>query len=165
VKLMRQYSRPNVTVAGSEGSMQVMRHGEAVVGFGSTPFFSEFAKQGEGEKKGKLLFDAELPKGDGSYRVLRFPWDGTPTTVPALAAERQSPSEVVLSASWNGATRVASWEALAGESPETLVPVASAPWTRFETQIAVSSTDSVFEVRALDKNGKTLAASAPVTAP
>jgi arylsulfotransferase ASST len=165
VKLMRQYLRPTLTIAVSEGSTQVMRHGEAVVGFGSAPFFSEFAKNGEGEKRGRLLFDAELPRGDGSYRVLRFPWDATPTTSPALAAERTSPSEVALYASWNGATAVASWEVLAGESAETLAPVDTAGWAGFETAIDVTSTDGVFEVRALDKNGKVLSVSAPVTVP
>jgi hypothetical protein len=165
VKLVHQYLRPTVTVAVSEGSMQVMRHGEAVVGFGSSPFFSEFAKNGELEKRGRLLFDAEMPKGDGSYRVLRFPWEGTPATSPALAGERKSPGEVALYASWNGATAVASWEVLAGESAEALAPAASAGWAGFETTIDVQSSDSVFEVRALDKNGKVLSVSAPVTAP
>ncbi|MCW3033896.1 MAG: hypothetical protein QOK19_1982 [Solirubrobacteraceae bacterium] len=165
VKLVHQYLRPTVTVAVSEGSMQVMRHGEAVVGFGSAPFFSEFAKNGQSEKRGRLLFDAELPKGDGSYRVLRFPWQGTPTTTPALAAERISPSEVALYASWNGATGVADWEVLAGESAEALSPVTTTAWAGFETALTVSSANSVFEVRALDKNGKTLSVSAPVTVP
>jgi hypothetical protein len=165
VKLVHQYLRPTVTVAVSEGSMQVMRHGEAVVGFGSSPFFSEFSKNGESEKRGRLLFDAEMPKGDGSYRVLRFPWEGAPATSPALAGERKSPSEVALYASWNGATAVASWEVLAGESAEALAPAASANWAGFETTIDVPSSDTVFEVRALDKNGKALSVSAPVTVP
>jgi hypothetical protein len=165
VRLIHQYLRPTLTVSVSEGSMQVMRHGEAVVGFGSSPFFSEFSKNGESEKRGRLLFDAEMPKGDGSYRVLRFPWEGAPATSPALAAERKSPSEVALYASWNGATAVASWEVLAGESAEALAPAASANWAGFETTIDVPSSDTVFEVRALDKNGKALSLSAPVTVP
>ena len=165
VKLIHQYLRPNLTVAVSEGSMQVMRHGEAMVGFGSAQSFSEFAKNGDSEKRGRMLFDAEMPKGDGSYRVLRFPWEGAPATSPALAAERQSPGEVSLYASWNGATGVASWEVLAGEDPEALLPVATTPWSGFETHIAVAGPGTVFEVRALDGKGKLLAVSPPVTAP
>ena len=165
VRMVHQYLRPTLTVAGSEGSMQVMRHGEAVVGFGNTPYFSEFSKGGEKGKRGRLLFDAQLPKGDGSYRVLRFPWEGEPTSSPALAAERLSPGEVALYASWNGATKVASWQVLAGESAEALSPLTTAAWTGFETQIDVSGSGTVFEVRALDKNGKALATSAPVSAP
>jgi hypothetical protein len=165
VSLVHQYTRPTFTVAVSEGSMQVMRHGEAVVGFGSAQAFSEFAKNGESEKRGRLLFDAELPKGDGSYRVLRFPWESEPSTSPAIAAERQSPSEVAVYASWNGATKVTSWEVLAGSDAEALTPVASAPWAGFETQIDVPGGATVFEVRALDKNGKALTVSAPAGAP
>ncbi|HEX4437218.1 MAG TPA: arylsulfotransferase family protein [Solirubrobacteraceae bacterium] len=165
VSLVHQYPRPTFTVAVSEGSMQVMRHGDAVVGFGSSQAFSEFAKGGESDKRGQLLFDAELPKGDGSYRVLRFPWESEPSTSPAIDAERQSPSEVAVYASWNGATKVTSWEVLAGTDAEALTPVASAPWAGFETQIEVPGTATAFEVRALDKNGKVLAVSAPASAP
>ena len=112
-----------------------------MVGFGATKYFSEFSRSGE------LLFEAELPKGDGTYRVLRAPWKATPKTVPAVAAVRESADEVVVSASWNGATSVATWEVLAGESPGSLTPVATAPWSGFETKITVPSAESTYEVR------------------
>src|SRR5208283_2900304 len=125
-----QYIRAGTT-AQAEGSMQVMPHGEAVIGLGNTQYFSEFSEKGGKNKEGKLLFDAEMPKGFGTYRVFRFDWEGTPSTPPALAAERISPGEVDVYASWNGATNVAKWEVLAGESPETLTPAASAAWSNF----------------------------------
>lgn len=165
VILAHQYKRPEPTVVPAEGSVQVLRHGEAVVGFGAAQFFSEFARGGEPRKGGRLLFDAELPKGDGTYRVFRFPWEGTPNTLPKLLAERESLDEVALYTSWNGATSVASWQVLAGESAESLTPAGTWPWSGFETKIGLSSTDTVFEVRALDKDGKVLATSAPIGAP
>ncbi|HXD53765.1 MAG TPA: arylsulfotransferase family protein [Solirubrobacteraceae bacterium] len=165
VTLLHQYLRPTVTVAGSEGSTQVLKHGRVVVGYGSTPYFSEFARGGGTEKRGTMLFDAQLPKGDSTYRVLRFGWEGTPATTPKLLAERESLSEVALYASWNGATQVASWKVLAGESAETLAPAGTYAWSGLETKMTVSSTDSVFEVQALDKSGHVLASSGPVTAP
>ena len=64
-----------------------------------------------------------------------------------MAAVRESPNEVAVSASWNGATSVATWEVLAGEGPGSLSPVATAPWSGFETKISVPSTDSTFEVQ------------------
>ena len=94
VTLLHQYLNAEETVAFAEGGMQVLPHGEAVVGFGATQFFAEFAKNGEKHKRGTLLFEAELPKGDGTYRVERFPWSGTPNTKPAVAATRENPSEV-----------------------------------------------------------------------
>jgi hypothetical protein len=165
VTLVHQYLRPTTTIVPAEGSMQRMKGGNAVVGFGASPYFSEFARGGERGKRGKLLFDAQLPKGDGTYRVLRFNWEATPNTLPKLVAESGSPGEVVLYASWNGASAVAEWQVLGGESAESLTPLGVRPWSGFETRMPVSSTDSVFQVQALDKHGHVLATSAPVTAP
>ena len=162
VTLLHQYLNPEPTIALAEGSMQVLPQGEALVGFGATQFFAEFSKSGERQKRGKLLFEAELPQGDGTYRVMRFPWSATPHTKPAVAAVRENISEVNVYASWNGATAVAKWEVLAGESEESLAPVTSAPWSNFETKITVSSEDKVFEVRALDSEGKVIGASEAV---
>ncbi len=164
VALLHQYPRAT-TVAPAEGSMQELAHGYALVGYGATPYFSEFTRGGEPEHKGKMVFDAELPKGDGSYRVMREGWVGTPHSQPKLVAERESPDAVSLYASWNGATALAKWEVLAGPSAESLSPVGTFPWSGFETQMAVTSEQPVFEVRALDAGGHVLASSAPVSAP
>jgi hypothetical protein len=163
VTLLHQYLNAEGTIALAEGSMQVLPHGEALVGFGATQFFSEFSKSGEKHKRGKLLFEAELPKGDGTYRVMRFPWSATPNTKPAVAAVRENMSEVSVYASWNGATAVANWEVLAGESEASLAPVTSAPWSNFETKITVSSEDKLFEVRALNSEGKVIGTSEAVS--
>ncbi len=157
--IVHAFSRAALTYVLAEGSVQKLSHGDYMVGFGATKYFSEFSRSGE------LLFEAELPKGDGTYRVLRAPWKATPKTVPAVAAVRESADEVVVSASWNGATSVATWEVLAGESPGSLTPVATAPWSGFETKITVPSAESTYEVRALDSKGRVLATSAPVSAP
>ena len=108
--LVRQFARSADTSAQSEGSLQRIPGGNVFVGFGSTPFFSEFSQ------RGKLLFDASLPVDDGSYRTYRFPWTATPSTPPAVAAQRTGPSSVSVFASWNGATKVAKWRILAGPS-------------------------------------------------
>ena len=93
--------------------------GDAFAGFGATPYFSEFTNAG------KLVFDASLPADDGSYRVYSFPWSTTPTTKPAVAAQRVDPSTVAVYASWNGATTVARWQVLAGADAGSLQPVAA----------------------------------------
>lgn len=163
VSLVHQYRR-ETTSAQAEGSMQVLSSGDVVVGFGNTPYFSEFTEKGGKQKSGNLVFDAQLPKGDGTYRVLQYPFEGTPKSPPAIAAERVSPGEVAVYASWNGATNVASWEVLAGETPETLAPVGTSRWANFETEMTVASTDSMFEVRALNKEGKVIGSSAAIPA-
>ncbi len=162
VKLVHAYENPRHTVAVAEGGMQVLPGGEALLSFGATQYIAEFSKNGEKKKNGKLLFEAELPKGDGTYRVMRFPWSATPNTKPAVVAKRESAEEVAVYASWNGATEVAKWEVLAGEEASSLSPITTAAWSNFETRIPVSSTDKVFEVKALDKEGKVLATSEAV---
>jgi hypothetical protein len=157
--VVRSYRRPgNHTLAQSEGSVQQLAGGNVFVGFGATQFFSEFSAGG------KLLFDAGLPVDDGSYREYRFPWSATPTTRPTAAVRRTSPTRVVVYASWNGATTVARWEVLAGQSPSALNPAASARRSGFETQIGVASSDGSFAVRALSHSGRVLATSKAVSA-
>jgi hypothetical protein len=152
--VVRSLQRAPDTSAQSEGSTQLLPGGRAFVGFGSTPFFSEFSASG------KLLFDAQLPDGDGSYRILRFPWSARPGTRPRAVAQRTDPTHATIAVSWNGATDVARWEVLAGSER-----VALAARAGFETTIPVASTAITFTVRALGARGKVLGTSSPVTAP
>ena len=154
--VLRSLVRAPDTSAQSEGSVQVGASGNAFVGYGATGFFSEFSPTG------RLVFDAQLPDGDGSYRTVRAPWTGTPATPPSVAAQRTDPSHVRLSASWNGATGVARWQALA---PGAKTPLATVPSAGFETTIAVASAATAFTVRALSASGAVLGTSEPVAAP
>ena len=162
--VQREFARPGLTIVVSEGGAQHVAGGNVMVGFGATPYFSEFSSAGP-HKEGTMLFEAALPEGDGSYRANRYNWKATPKTLPALAAVRESPGEVAVSASWNGATAVATWEVLAGEGVQALSRAATAPWAGFETKISVPTSDKLFEVRALSSGGKVLATSGPVSAP
>ncbi len=155
-KLVHQFARSSTTSAQSEGSLQRLPGGNVFVGFGSEPFFSEFSS------RGKLLLDASLPQDDGTYRTFRFPWSATPKTKPVIVAQRHG--TVSLYASWNGATRVAKWEFLAGPSAGSLRRIATAPKRSFETQIDVSSSAAVFAVRALDSKGHVIGRSDAVPA-
>ena len=156
-KAVRSYRRAADTSAQSEGSVQELPGGDVFAGFGSTPFFSEFTAGG------KLVFDASLPKDDGSYRVYHFPWSATPRTRPAVAATRSGADAVTVHASWNGATTVARWQVLAGADAASLAPVgAPAARTGFETQIAVTSGAPMVAVRALGVSGRVLATSPAV---
>jgi hypothetical protein len=154
---VHQYFRPGRnTQAESEGSLQTLPGGNLFVGWGSTPFFSEFSPGG------RLVLDARLPIDDGSYRVFRFPWSATPSTRPVAAARSTSASRISIYASWNGATTVARWRVLAGRSAASLAAVATVPRRGFETRIDVTNAASSFEVQALSSRGRALAASSPV---
>lgn len=149
-----QYRRSATTSAQSEGSTQVLSSGDAFVGFGATPYFSQFSADG------RLRFDAKLPDGDGSYRVERHSWSATPATRPLAAARAADAGHVTVYASWNGATSVARWQVLVDGAV-----VAGAARDGFETAITVPAGPGSYAVRALDARGRTLATSAPVTAP
>jgi hypothetical protein len=152
-RMVHEYLRSKHTSAQSEGSVQTRPRGNVFVGFGPTRFFSQFSSGG------RLLYDAALPKDDGSYRMYRYRWNATPRARPAVAA-RRSGGQVTVHASWNGATDVARWEVLAGPDGGSLRPVGSAPSAGFETKVRVSSSATAFAVRALDSEGHVLATSA-----
>ena len=148
--LVSEYTHPDRLLAGSQGNMQVLPNGNAFIGWGNQPIFSEFNSDGE------LLFDASFPPKDESYRAFSFQWNGQPSDRPAVAAERGPDDEVTLNASWNGATEVATWEVLAGPNPEELEVVASVPRNGFETAITARTPELYVVVQAKNRSGRVL---------
>lgn len=131
------------------GSMQLLPHGNALVGWGSLPYFSEYSKSG------KQILDVKWPGKDESYRALfTNTWVGTPYYPPVGAAKKGT-----VYASWNGATEVAKWKVFAGTSASHLKPVGSHARSGFETAIKLSKTYKVYEVQALDSHGNVLGTS------
>jgi hypothetical protein len=96
------------------------------------------------------------------FRSYLSPWQGQPTTPPAVAVQSDGAGLLSVAASWNGATQVASWRVIAGSSPTTLVPVLTAPRAGFETAMRVSTTAAYVAVQALDGSGAVLGASPAV---
>ncbi len=149
-------------VAGSQGNVQALPGGDWMVGWGEVPYLSEFSSTGA------LLFDAHLPSTYESYRAYRLAWSGQPAHSPALAVVRSgggaqggAPKGATVYASWNGATQLASWRVLAGPSPSSLAPVASAARAGFETAVGVPklAAGAYVAVQALDASGAVIGAS------
>ncbi len=138
------------------GDTQPLKNGNVFVGWGSQGYFSEFSQSG------KLLFEAELPGPDLSYRTTLGQWEGQPLTPPAGAARRSGAGTTVY-ASWNGATQVASWRVLAGSGAGPMRTVANAPRSGFETAITVPQGYNSFAVQALTANGRVAGASRSFT--
>ncbi len=153
--MVRQYRRPQNTSAESEGSLQTLAGGDAFLGFGSQPYFSQFTAGG------RLLFDARLPIDDGSYRTFRFPWSATPRTRPTVVARRRDASHSSVYVSWNGATAVACWQVLAGPNARHLTVRATAHKTGFESRIDIAGPTGIVVVRALSAHGRALSVSSP----
>jgi hypothetical protein len=152
-KVIAQYEHTPALSSGSQGNIQLLANQDVFVGWGSEPYFSEFSTGGA------TLFDAHLHGSYQSYRVYRFPWSGTPSGVPAIAAKPASKGRVTVYASWNGDTRTASWRVLAGASATALAPVASGPRNGFETSLTTPAGAPFVAVQALDASGAVLATS------
>ncbi len=143
-------------LAPSQGNMQTLVDGNAVVGYGGVPAISEFAPGGS------LLFDAHLPLDMSFYRAYRFPWSGRPTSPPAALANLNDTGEdTIVHMSWNGATEVASWHVLAGESPASLTSQATIPASAFESSTVLPKKYAYAQVQALDSAGLVLGTSKP----
>jgi hypothetical protein len=152
VKLLGRYVRTPPLLSGSQGDDQVLADGDSFVGWGETPYFTEF------NAAGQIVFDAHLPAPAQVYRAFRFPWNATPATPPSIALKAAGAATTVY-ASWNGATNVASWSVLGGASPAALTTLATVPTAGFETAITVQSAAPVFAVQALGPAGETLGTS------
>jgi hypothetical protein len=144
-------------LAPSQGNMQTLPDGNAVVGYGGVPAITEFAADGS------LLFDAHLPYDMSFYRAFRFPWSGRPASPPAALANLNDTSEAtIVHMSWNGATDVASWRILAGKSPNSLQTQTEIPASDFESSTTLPKKYAYAAAQALDSAGRVLGASKPV---
>jgi hypothetical protein len=155
--LRQAYVHPGQRLlAGSMGSVQLLADGQVFVGWGSVPYFSQFAADG------KLLMDARLLTGAESYRAFSYDWAGRPAERPAVAARPRSGGGATVYASWNGATEVASWAVLAGRSDSSLSPAGTVRRAGFETAMTVHRSGPFFAVEARNSQGHVLARSNPV---
>jgi hypothetical protein len=133
------------------GSMQLLPNGNALIGWGSRRYFSEYTKSG------RLLLDVQWPAYNQSYRaLLTDTWVGRPYYPPRGAARGET-----VYASWNGATQVARWQVLAGPSTHDLKVVDGQTRTGFETAIRLNKTYPMYEVQALDAHGTAIGTSKP----
>ena len=155
----RQLTHPQPLLAKSQGNLQFLSNGDAFVGWGQSPYVSEFSP------KGTLLFDASIPAPGLSYRAFRAPWTGTPTNAPHIKAVAAGSGKATVYASWNGATNVATWRVLSGTSSSVSAMTAAGqgPSTGFETSLTVPAGGGYFAAQALDAAGHVLSTSPAVT--
>ncbi len=154
--LAAQYTLGSDLDAQYMGDTQRLENGNVFVGWGSEPYFSEYSPSG------RLLFEAELPGPNLTYRATLQQWVGEPLTAPVGAAVRAAGATTVY-ASWNGATQVVSWRILAGSAVDQLSAVAKAPRAGFETAIPLGHSYTSFRVQALGADGRVIGESRPFT--
>jgi hypothetical protein len=72
----------------------------------------------------------------------------------------------MLYASWNGATEVATWQALAGPAPDRLKPLGPAtPRGGFETAMMLHTAEPYVGVQAKNRSGRVLGVSKAARTP
>jgi hypothetical protein len=159
-RLTSAYTHPNPPLlAASQGNMQTLSDGNAVVGYGGLPAISEYAQGGS------LLFDAHLPFDMSFYRAFRFPWSGRPQSLPALLANlNNTGEETIVHMSWNGATEVTAWRVLAGDHLQSLRPRTAVAASGFESSTILPRKYAYVAVQALDATGRVLGISHTVRA-
>ncbi len=150
--VVAEYDHPTPLAAGSQGDIQILEDGNVFIGWGAAPYFSEFSAGGQ------LLYDAHMHGSYQSYRAYRFPWTGAPSEAPAIAATKTG-SQITVYASWNGDTRTATWQVLAGPSAAQLTAVASSARSGFETAIVTPVAEGYVAVQALGAAGEVLGTS------
>jgi hypothetical protein len=157
--LVRQLDHSPSLFSPFEGSAQLLPGGNVFVGWGGLPEFTEF------DSRGRQIFDGRFVDATSSYRAYEQPWQGEPSTRPAVAASRTGSAAVTVYASWNGATDVSQWRVLAGDSPAPLTQVAEEARDGFETSLQVQTVERYFAVQAISGSGRVLAESRTVSAP
>ena len=145
-------------LSASQGNVQTLANGNTLVGYGTLPAISEFAKDGT------LLFDAHQPYDMSFYRAFRFPWHARPLSPPVVLASLNTTGEqTIVHASWNGATEVASWRVLAGNSRRSLSARTTMRADSFESSTTLAHKYAYAQAQALDADGRVLGASKPAS--
>lgn len=153
--LVYQFIRNPPLQVPNDGDMQRLSDGNYFVGWGGTRGMTEFLPSGQ------EVFDASLPSGWLSYRDYLATWTGNPLTRPSAAALPGAGGVDTVYMSWNGATKVTSWEVLDGSAAAHLQKVSLVARSGFETKVSVPSAD-YFEVEALNQAGTVMSKSAVV---
>ncbi len=103
------------------GSARYLQNGDLMVSWGTSGRITEFTP------RHRVDFDLTLAKK--TYRADRWRWVGDPHGRPAVAASRAG-KHVKVWASWNGSTRVATWQVLAGARHHLRLVGAPVRWSR-----------------------------------
>jgi len=157
-RLLASYTHSDPPLlSASQGNMQTLPGGNGLIGYGGLPAITELAPGGT------VLFDAHMPYDMSFYRAFRHPWSALPATAPAvMASENDTAEETIVHASWNGATGVASWRVLAGQSEGRLSTRARIPAREFESEAILPVKYAYVQVQALDDGGRVLGRSKTV---
>ncbi|KAI2631672.1 Arylsulfotransferase-domain-containing protein [Xylaria nigripes] len=161
-RLISEFYHPENLVSRFEGSYQTLQNGNVLLGWGANPTFTEHTSSGECVLD--IQFDIwRLEDGyPANYRAFKMKWQAYPNWDPDIAAYRSGlDGQSKVYVSWNGATEVAMWQLLGGDTKDNVTqPLIAVPRAGFETEISLKTILSYVRAAALDKNGKILGTTA-----
>ncbi|MFI7375505.1 arylsulfotransferase family protein [Actinoplanes sp. NPDC049668] len=155
VTFSAEFAHPLKLSAPTQGNFRELADGGSFIGWGQLPYFTEYAPDGT------VRLDGRLPLDNQSYRAYRAEWPGEPLDQPTLGLAVEG-GNVIVSASWNGATRVAKWRARGGRQPGALTQSVEGPRTGFETTLTLPGTPEYVVAEALDGTGTLLGRSSAI---
>jgi hypothetical protein len=157
-RVLTAFPHPAGYKSTSQGNTDELPTGNVFVGWGISPWFSEYTPDG------RLVFAAHFKDAwSQSYRAFKADWHATPHSDPAIVA-RVTAGRVAAYVSWNGATEAVAWQLLGGSDPGALSALGTAPWAGFETKLNFPGTPQWVQAEALDASGNVIGHS-PVIQP
>ncbi|KAL5356150.1 ASST-domain-containing protein [Aspergillus floccosus] len=131
VRAVHQLDDPSDKIySTSQGNLQHLPNSHSIIGYGSNPKIKEYSANGTCVMTAQFGPDNVV----SSYRGYRFPWVGTPNTLPDLfACVDRGLNQTNVYMSWNGATEHRVWKVSGGATRDALRPVTEARKTGFET--------------------------------
>jgi Arylsulfotransferase (ASST) len=150
-----EFVHPNRLSAPTQGNFRELADGGSFIGWGQLPHFTEHAPDGT------VRLAGHLPLDNQSYRAYKAEWAGNPLDQPALGL-RVDGNTVVVTASWNGSTKVTKWRARSGAQPGALAGSVEAARNGFETTLQIQGVPEYVVAEALDGSGKVLGASSAI---
>jgi hypothetical protein len=150
-----EYVHPQKLSAPTQGNFRELADGGSFIGWGQMPYFTEH------NADGTVRLAGHLPPDNQSYRAYKAEWAGMPLDQPALGLRAEG-GNVIVSVSWNGATKVAKWRARAGEQPGALTQTAEAAHSGFETTLTLPGRPEYVVADAIDAAGNVLGSSSAI---
>ncbi|KAM0753034.1 hypothetical protein T439DRAFT_188133 [Meredithblackwellia eburnea MCA 4105] len=150
VTLMEEYLPSFGTTSASQGSTTVMANGNVFVGWGATPVYTEYTHDGTIVQDVRFGYNSTVQ----SYRAFKQSWTGYPLTSPDFALN--STGTLTAYASWNGATEVATWSLMGGNSTSGMASISNTTRSGFETEMTVKGSYTYLSAAALSSNGTCL---------
>jgi hypothetical protein len=155
--LLKEFSAPEPeggVLSGSQGNMQMLPNGGAHIGWGEHPYYSEHTADGSVVMYAKV---AQRASDVMIYRSNKYNWTAQPLTKPALWTYSKTGERMASFVSWNGATKVRSWNFYTSHhSNGPWEFVGNAEKTGFETEFHSDNVADWSYAEALDAEGRPL---------